>query len=64
MIDIHLHWAWLLVAAVIVIGVCIAFPFMRDRDEGICGATGYLFGCMIIVLSVVAGIAIGGIFIW
>lgn len=64
MIDIHLHWAWLLIAAIVIIGICVAYPYLRDRNEGIGGAVGGVIGCAIIVVAVLAALVIGGIFIW
>lgn len=64
MIDIHLHWAWLLVAAVVIIGICIAYPYLKNSDEGIGGAVGSVIGCAIVVVAILAALALGGIFIW
>lgn len=64
MIDIHLHWAWLLIAAVVIIGICVAYPYLRDSNEGIGGAVGGVIGCAILVMAILIGLVLGGIFIW
>ena len=64
MIDIHLHWAWLLVAAVVIIGICFAYPYLKNSDEGIGGAVGGAFGCAIVIAAILVALVLGGIFIW
>lgn len=64
MINIQLHWAWLLIAAVVIIGICVAYPYLRDSNDGIGGAVGGAFGCAILVVAILVGLVLGGIFIW
>ena len=64
MIDIHLHWAWLLIAAIVIIGICVAYPYLKESTDGIGAGIAGAFGCAIIVVAVLAALVIGGIFIW
>ncbi len=64
MIDIHLHWSWLLIAAVVIIGICVAYPYLRERNEGIGGAVSGAIGCAILVVAILVALVLGGIFIW
>jgi len=64
MIDIHLHWSWLLIAAVVIIGICVAYPYLRERNEGIGGAVSGAIGCAILIVAILVGLVLGGIFIW
>ena len=62
MIDLHFHWAWLLIAAVVIFGVFIAYPMLNEDNDryGITGA----MGCVVMVVAVLLALVIGGIFIW
>jgi hypothetical protein len=62
MIDLHFHWAWLLIAAVVIVGIFIAYPMLNDDNDkyGLSGA----LGCAVLIAAVLIGLVIGGIFIW
>lgn len=62
MIELNFHWAWILVAIIVMVGICVAFPYLnRDHDAYGCGAAA---GCAILVFAVLVALVIGGIFIW
>lgn len=64
MIDIHFHWSWLLIAAVLIIAIIIAWPFLNSDDRGPAAGLGCLVGGVIILVALLAAAVIGGIFIW
>jgi hypothetical protein len=64
MIDLYFHWAWLLIAAVVILGVAIAYPRWKYRNEGIGGALNGVIALTIVAIAVLVGLTIGGIFIW
>lgn len=64
MINLHFHWTWLLMALIIIIGVCIASPYLSDNNSGIGGAVSAAVGCFIILVTLLIALVLGGIFIW
>lgn len=65
MIDIHFSLAWLLIALVTIIGICIALPHLRNNNMGGIGrAIDAVIGWGIITITILAALALGGIFIW
>ncbi len=64
MINLSFHWSWLLIAAVLIIGVIIASPFLNSGNDGPAGGIGPAFGCFIIIVAFLAVAVIGGIYIW
>lgn len=64
MINIHFSWAWLLIAAVMIIGLYIASPFLRDNNNGIGGSISAAVGCMIVLVAILIALVFGGITIW
>lgn len=65
MIEIHFSWAYLLIALVAIIGICIALPHLRNnRRGGIGGAIDAAIGWGIIIITALIVIGLGGIFIW
>ena len=64
MIDLHFHWAWLLIAVVVTLGVVIAYPRWKYRNEGIGGALNGVIALTIVAIAVLVCLTIGGIFIW
>ena len=61
MIDIHLHWAWLLIAVIVIAGVAFMVKQNNETDQYGIGAA---FGCFVFIVAVLAAAVIGGIFIW
>ena len=61
MISLHFHWAWLLIAAIVIAGVSYAVKASSGRDTYGIGAA---VGCFVLVVAILAALVIGGIFIW
>jgi phage-related protein len=64
MIDLHFNWAWLLIVVVVILGVAIAYPRWKYRNEGIGGALNGVIALVIAAIAVLVALVIGGIFIW
>lgn len=64
MIDIHLHWAWLLMAAVVIVGICTFWYYEHDDDCGPASGIRTVFGLAILIVCVLVALVLGGIFIW
>ena len=62
--EIHFSWAYLLIALVAIIGICIALPHLRNNKMGIGGAIDTAIGWWIIIITALILIGLGGIFIW
>ena len=64
MIDLHFHWAWLLIATVLIIGIFIAYPMLHGKGDSIGEAVSASLGYAVLMAAVLIGLVIGGIFIW
>ena len=64
MIELHFHWAWLLIAVIIVAGMRIAYPFYKERNEGIGGAYSWLIAVFVVTITILLALVVAGIFIW
>ncbi len=63
MITLNFHWAWLVMAALIVLGV-VAYVRYYDNGSSLDNGIRMLFGIEALVLCVLLALVIGGIFIW
>ncbi len=61
MISLHFHWAWLLIAVIVIAGVAYAIRSGKESDPYGVGAA---VGCFVLIVAVLAAAVIGGIFIW
>ena len=64
MIDLHFHWAWILIAALIITGVYAFWYFAHDDNHGMAASIRTVFGLFILIICVLVGCVVGGIFIW
>lgn len=62
--EIHFSLAYLLIALVAIIGICIALPHLINYKRGIGGAIDAAIGCWIIIITILIVLVLGGIFIW
>ena len=61
MISLHFHWAWIVIAVLVILGVAYCVKHSSDSDPYGIGAT---VGCLVLVLAILLALIIGGIFIW
>lgn len=60
---ISFHWAWLLMATIVIVAVILANNLGAFKPNDKYGVkTG--FGCLIIIVGLLIAAVIGGIFIW
>ena len=63
MISFTFHWAWLLIAVIIIVAIILAIKFgIMDSNDKYGVKTG--FGCLIVIVGLLIAAVIGGIFIW
>ncbi len=63
MIELNFHWAWLVMTALVILGVVI---YIRNYDNGSSLQQGMkmLFGIAALIFCILLSLVIGGIFIW
>lgn len=61
MISLHFHWAWILMAVLVILGVIYCVKQSSDYDPYGIGAT---VGCLVLVFAILLALILGGIFIW
>lgn len=62
--EIHFSLAYLLIALVAIIGICIALPHLINNKKGMGGAIDAAIGWWIIIITILIVLVLGGIFIW
>ena len=62
--EIHFSLAYLLIALVAIIGICIALPHLINNKRGMGGAIDAAIGWWIIIITILLILVLGGIFIW
>lgn len=62
--GIHFSLAYLLIALVAIIGICIALPHLINNKRGMGGAIDAAIGWWIIIITILIVLVLGGIFIW
>lgn len=62
--EIHFSLAYLLIALVAIIGICIALPHLINNKRGMGGAIDAAIGWWIIIITILIVLVLGGIFIW
>lgn len=65
MINLSFHWAWLLMAAIVVIAIIVAakIGLFENDTKDILGIK-RTFGCIVIIIGVLCAAVVGGILIW
>ncbi len=64
MIELPFHWAWLLMAAVCIVSIQVAYPFIKKTGDDIGSDITRLVGWTMIALGVIFSLIIGNKFIW
>lgn len=64
MIDLRFHWAWLLMAVILIIGICVFAKFANDDGDGIGAGVSTAVGCFALIFAILVCLVIGGIWIW
>ena len=64
MIDLHFHWVWLLMAVILIIGICVFVNFSKDDSGGIGAGISTAVGCFVLIVAILVCLVIGGIWLW
>ena len=59
--EIHFSLAYLLIALVAIIGICIALPHLINNKRGMGGAIDAAIGWWIIIITILLILVLGGI---
>ena len=60
MINIHIHWAVIAMAIIIIAGIVVCYRFSKDDNFGLNTIAGVAF----LLVCILAALVLGGIFIW
>ena len=61
MISLHFHWAWILMAVLVIFGIAFCIKQSNESDKYGVGAA---FGCAVLIVAILLALVLGGIFIW
>jgi len=61
MISLHFHWAWIVMAVLVILGIAYCIKQNKESDPYGIGAA---IGCVVFVGTILLALILGGIFIW
>ena len=64
MMTLSFHWAWLLIAVVLIATAIIAHPHFKKGGDSIGQAFDCFIGYVIVAIGLLVAAVLGGIFIW